>query len=134
MRIISYNLNGIRSATNKGFIEWLKIEPADIVCVQETQAAKDNVDQSMFNDIGYDDYWFSAQKKGYSGVAVFSKIKPTHVEYGTGHKVSDDEGRVIQLDFCDTWSTLIFPLEPVAMKGKRSNTRGSTNSMSISMA
>ena len=102
MRIISYNLNGIRSAINKGFIEWLKTGPADVVCVQETKAAKDNVDHRLFNDIGYEDYWFSAQKKGYSGVAVFSRIKPTHIEYGTGHKVSDDEGRVIQLDFGDT--------------------------------
>jgi exodeoxyribonuclease-3 len=101
MRIISYNVNGIRSAINKGFIEWLKTNPADIICIQETKAAKENVDHRLFNDIGYDDYWFSAQKKGYSGVAVFTKIKPDHVEYGTGHKVSDDEGRVIQLDFGD---------------------------------
>ena len=63
MRIISYNLNGIRSAINKGFIEWLKTDPADIVCIQETKAAKDNVDHKLFNDIGYEDYWFSAQKK-----------------------------------------------------------------------
>ena len=62
---------------------------------------KENVDHTLFNDLGYHDYWFSAQKKGYSGVAVFTKIKPDNVEYGTGHKVSDDEGRVIQLDFKD---------------------------------
>ncbi|RYY56548.1 MAG: exodeoxyribonuclease III [Chitinophagaceae bacterium] len=101
MRIISYNVNGIRAAIGKGLIEWLKTDPADIICLQETKAARDNVDHSLFNDLGYDDYWFSAQKKGYSGVAVFTKIKPDHVEYGTGHKVSDDEGRVIQLDFGD---------------------------------
>ena len=101
LRIISYNVNGIRAAMKKGFIDWLKTNPADIICVQETKAHKDNVDYKQFTDLGFYDYWFSAQKKGYSGVAVFTKIKPDHVEYGTGHKVSDDEGRVIQLDFGD---------------------------------
>ncbi|HET9434077.1 MAG TPA: exodeoxyribonuclease III, partial [Chitinophagaceae bacterium] len=92
MRIISYNINGIRSALNKGLLDWLKTNPADIICLQETKAAKENVDPTLFNNIGYEDYWFSAQKKGYSGVVVFTKIKPDRVEYGTGHKVSDDEG------------------------------------------
>ncbi|MBK7097152.1 MAG: exodeoxyribonuclease III [Sphingobacteriales bacterium] len=99
MRIISYNVNGIRAAINKGFIEWLKTDPADIVCVQETKALKENVNHKLFNDLGYEDYWFSAQKKGYSGVAVFTKIKPDKILYGTGHKISDEEGRVIQMDF-----------------------------------
>lgn len=102
MRIISYNVNGIRSAIKKGLLDWLKTNPADIICLQETKAAKDNVDPTLFNALGYEDYWFSAQKKGYSGVAVFTKIKPNHVQYGTGHKVSDDEGRVIQFDVGDT--------------------------------
>jgi len=101
LRIISYNVNGIRAAMKKGFIEWLQTNPADIICVQETKAHKDNVDHKQFTDLGFHDYWFSAQKKGYSGVAVFTKIKPDYIEYGTGHKVSDDEGRVIQLDFGD---------------------------------
>jgi exodeoxyribonuclease III len=101
LRIISYNVNGIRAAMKKGFIDWLKTDPADIICVQETKAQKDNVDHKQFTDLGFHDYWFSAQKKGYSGVAVFTKIKPDHVEYGTGHQTSDDEGRVIQLDFGD---------------------------------
>lgn len=99
MRIISYNVNGIRAAINKGFLEWLKTDPADIICLQETKAMKENVDHTPFSDLGYNNYWFSAQKKGYSGVAVFTKIKPDNVVYGTGHKVSDDEGRVIQMDF-----------------------------------
>jgi exodeoxyribonuclease-3 len=99
MRIISYNLNGIRAAMNKGLIAWLKTNPADIICIQETKAHKDNVDYKQFNDLGFHDYWFSAQKKGYSGVAVFTKQKPDAVTMGTGHKESDDEGRVIQLDF-----------------------------------
>jgi len=85
----------------KGFIDWLKTNPADIICIQETKAMKDNVDHKQFTNLGFHDYWFSAQKKGYSGVAVFTKLKPDHVEYGTGHKMSDDEGRVIQLDFGD---------------------------------
>jgi len=99
MRIISYNVNGIRAAMNKGFIEWLKTNPADIICVQETKAHKDNVDHKQFTDLGYHDYWYSAEKKGYSGVTVFTKIKPDNVQCGTGHKVSDDEGRVMHLDF-----------------------------------
>lgn len=101
MRIISYNLNGIRAALNKGFIEWLKTDPADIICIQETKAQKENVDHTLFNDLGYQDYWFSAQKKGYSGVAVLTKIKPDKIEYGNGSKSSDDEGRIIQLMFGD---------------------------------
>jgi len=101
MRIISYNVNGIRSAINKGFIEWLKTDPADIICIQETKALRDNVDHMQFTQLKYEDYWFSAQKKGYSGVAVFTKIKPDNVVYGNGHAVSDDEGRVIQMDFKD---------------------------------
>ena len=102
MRIISYNVNGIRAAMKKGFIDWLRTDPADVICVQETKAEKANIDHEEFNRLGYHDYWFSAQKKGYSGVAVFTKIEPRNVQYGTGHKVSDDEGRVIQLDFGDT--------------------------------
>lgn len=101
MRIISYNVNGIRAAITKGLLDWMKTDPADVICVQETKAMKENVDFTLFNKLGYQDYWFSAQKKGYSGVAVFTKIKPDKVEYGNGHGPSDDEGRVIQLDFGD---------------------------------
>jgi len=101
MKIISYNVNGIRAAIKKGFLDWLATHPADIVCVQETKALKEDVDHTPFTELGYHNYWFSAQKKGYSGVAVFTKRKPDHVEYGNGHGPSDDEGRVIQLDFGD---------------------------------
>ena len=99
MRIISYNVNGIRAAIKKGFLDWLKTNPADVICIQETKAVKEDVDHSSFTELGYHNFWFSAQKKGYSGVAVFTKIKPDKVEYGNGHGPSDDEGRVIQLDF-----------------------------------
>jgi len=102
LRIISYNVNGIRAAMNKGLCDWLKTNPADIICVQETKATKEGVNCKAFNDLGFMDYWFSAQKKGYSGVAVFTKVKPDNVVYGTGHKVSDEEGRVLQLDFGKT--------------------------------
>lgn len=99
MRVISYNVNGIRAAIRKGFIDWLKTDPADVICLQETKATKEDIDRNLLHELGYEDYWFSAQKKGYSGVAVFTKLKPDNVVYGTGHQVSDDEGRVIQLDF-----------------------------------
>lgn len=101
MRIVSYNVNGIRAAMKQGLIDWLKTDPGDIICLQETKAHRDNVDYKQFTDLNYYDYWFSAQKKGYSGVAVFTRIKPDNVVYGTGHQVSDEEGRVIQLDFGD---------------------------------
>lgn len=99
MRIISYNVNGIRSAIHKGFLEWLATDPADVVCVQETKAQQENVNCQPFEDLGYSHYWFSAQKKGYSGVAVFSKLRPDQVVYGDGNPLSDHEGRVIRLDF-----------------------------------
>lgn len=101
MRIISYNVNGIRAAIKKGFFDWLKTHPADVICLQETKATQHDVDTKQLDAMGYQHFWYSAQKKGYSGVAVFTKIKPDNVVYGTGHTVSDDEGRVIQLDFKD---------------------------------
>ncbi len=100
MRIISYNVNGIRAAINKGFVEWLQTDPADIICLQETKATQDDVDLSAIRAMGYEDHWFSASsKKGYSGVAIFTKIKPDKIVYGNGHAQSDDEGRVIQMQF-----------------------------------
>lgn len=101
MRIISYNVNGIRASIKKGFIDWLKTNPADIICVQETKAVQGDVDVKQIEAAGYHHYWFSAQKKGYSSVAIFTKIKPDNIEYGNGHGPSDDEGRVIQMDFKD---------------------------------
>lgn len=101
MRIISYNLNGIRAAVKKGFLDWLETNPADVICIQETKATQGDVDTKRLEELGFHHYWFSAQKKGYSGVAVFTKIKPDNVTYGNGHGPSDGEGRVIQLDFKD---------------------------------
>src|ERR1043165_2390012 len=101
MRIISYNVNGIRSAINKGFIEWLKTDPADVICLQEVKAEKGNVDHLAIEALGFHTYWFSAPKKGYSGVAVFTKRIPDAIFYGNGIMQSDAEGRVIRLDFGD---------------------------------
>ncbi len=102
MRIISYNVNGIRAAIKKGFVDWLKANPADVICLQETKASQENIDVKALEEIGFHHHWFSAQKKGYSGVAVFTKVKPDKVSIGTGHEMSDFEGRVIQLHFGDT--------------------------------
>ena len=100
MKIISYNVNGIRAAIKKGFLNWLVSEDPDIICLQEIKALKEQLDLSLFEQAGYPyHYWFSAQKKGYSGVAILSKRKPIHVEYGTGIESMDYEGRNIRLDF-----------------------------------
>ena len=100
MKIISYNVNGIRAAINKGFIDWLKSANPDVICLQEIKAMEDQLDLSLFEKAGYKhNYWFSAQKKGYSGVAILSKAEPDHVEFGTGIESMDFEGRNIRADF-----------------------------------
>ena len=100
MKIISYNVNGIRAAIKKGFLEWLKAANPDIICIQETKANKEQVPSEGFDLAGYPyQYWFSAQKKGYSGVAIFCKEKPNHIEYGTGIETMDFEGRNLRVDF-----------------------------------
>ncbi len=102
MNIISYNVNGIRAALKKGFIDWLLAANPDVVCIQETKAHKEQLDLTVFEEAGYPfHYWFSAQKKGYSSVAILSKTKPNHVEYGTGIASMDFEGRNLRLDFDD---------------------------------
>ncbi len=106
MKIISYNVNGIRAALKKGFIEWLQAANPDVLCLQETKAMKEQVDTTLFEEIGYKyQYWFSAQKKGYSGVAIFSKTEPKNVVYGTGIETMDFEGRNVRVDF-DTISIM----------------------------
>lgn len=115
MRIVSYNVNGLRSAMTKGFTEWLQSDPADIICLQEIKAHKDNVDYQQFEALGFEHYWYPAQKKGYSGVAVLTKIKPDNIQYGNGHMQSDAEGRVIRLDFGDI--TLINVYIPSGTSG-----------------
>ena len=100
MKIISYNVNGIRAALKKGFIDWLKSANPDVICLQEIKAQEDQLDLSVFENAGYHySYWFSAQKKGYSGVAILSKTEPTNVVFGTGIESMDFEGRNIRADF-----------------------------------
>lgn len=98
-KIISYNVNGIRSAANKGLLDWMVGVNPDIVCFQEIKANYQDLEESLLKPKGYTAYWNSAEKKGYSGVAVYSKRKPVHVEYGCGIERYDREGRIIRLDF-----------------------------------
>jgi exodeoxyribonuclease-3 len=101
MKIISYNVNGIRAALKKDWVEWLNAVNPDIVCLQETKAQEDQIDSELLLENGYHTYSFSAQKKGYSGVAILSKTKPNHVEYGCGIEKHDFEGRIIRADYDD---------------------------------
>lgn len=100
MKIVSYNVNGIRAALKKGFLDWLVAVDPDVVCLQEIKAQEDQLDLSVFEAAGYaNTYWYSAQKKGYSGVAILSKKEPDHVQFGTGIESMDFEGRNIRADF-----------------------------------
>lgn len=99
MKLISYNVNGIRSAMRKGFVEWLETENPDIIGLQEIKAQEKDIETAIFEDLGYELYWYPAVKKGYSGVAILTKIKPKSVKYGMSLNRYDDEGRMIQADF-----------------------------------
>lgn len=102
MRIISYNVNGIRAALNKGFLNWLQAADPDIICLQEIKATPEQIPLADFEAAGYPfHYWYPAQKKGYSGVAILSKTKPDYVQYGTGIEHMDFEGRNLRADFGD---------------------------------
>jgi exodeoxyribonuclease-3 len=100
LRIASYNVNGIRAALRKGFLEWLGHTDPDVICLQEIKANEHQLDLSLFEKAGYPyHYWFPAEKKGYSGVAILSRQKPDHVEVGTGIAYMDVEGRNLRADF-----------------------------------
>ncbi|SFU58179.1 exodeoxyribonuclease-3 [Pustulibacterium marinum] len=100
MKIISYNVNGIRAAIKKGFLDWLQMANPDVICLQEIKAQEDQLDLAVFEEAGYPyHYWYSAQKKGYSGVAILSKIEPKNVVFGTGIEYMDFEGRNLRVDF-----------------------------------
>ncbi len=101
MKIISYNLNGIRAAINKGFFDWVKEENPDVLCVQETKAQPDQIDTLQFAELGYKSYIHSAEKKGYSGVAIFTRQEPDRVVVGMNNPRYDAEGRVIRADYGD---------------------------------
>ncbi|MFM9946102.1 MAG: exodeoxyribonuclease III [Bacteroidia bacterium] len=99
LKVLTYNVNGIRSALTKNLLGFLEREQPDVACFQELKAMPVQIDNSLFERLGYNCYWFSAEKKGYSGVGILSKQKPKHVEYGIGHELFDYEGRIIRLDF-----------------------------------
>lgn len=105
IKIISYNLNGIRAAMKKGLVDWLQATPCDVFCVQETKAQPDQIEVEPLEALGYKAYLHSAEKKGYSGVATFSKIEPDLVEAGCGISRYDSEGRILRTDFGD-WTLL----------------------------
>ena len=99
MKILSYNVNGIRAALNKGFADWLNAAEPDVICLQETKAQEEQIDTALFEQLGYKHFWHSAQKKGYSGVAILTKTNPINVQEGTGIEHMDIEGRVIRADY-----------------------------------
>ncbi|MES2519518.1 MAG: exodeoxyribonuclease III [Bacteroidota bacterium] len=101
MKILTYNVNGIRSAISKGFAEWLKATDADMICLQEVKAEEHQIDKAIFEEMGYEIFWYAAEKKGYSGVAIFTKIKPKNIVHGCGIEIYDREGRVLRTDFDD---------------------------------
>jgi len=100
MKIISYNVNGIRAAIAKGFIEWLQAANPDVICLQEIKATEDQIPTLELSAAGYPfQYYYPAQKKGYSGVAILSKTEPKNVVFGTGIPYMDAEGRNLRIDF-----------------------------------
>jgi exodeoxyribonuclease-3 len=115
MTIFSFNVNGIRAAINKGFYEWFDTIKPDVLCLQEIKASPDQFDTEFFDKRGYKHYWFPAEKKGYSGVALISKIKPDFLEKGIRMPVYDSEGRIIRADFGDI--TIICAYFPSGTSG-----------------
>jgi exodeoxyribonuclease-3 len=99
MRIITANLNGIRSAAKKGFFDWMLAQSPDVVCLQETKSQEHQISEALWHPAGYHSYFFDAQKKGYSGVALYTRKKPDRVITGLGWSDVDNEGRYIQADF-----------------------------------
>ncbi len=99
MHFISWNVNGIRAVQKKGFLEWFAKEDPDVLCLQETKAEKSQLDEALVSVKGYHSFWCSAEKKGYSGTALYTKQKPLSVEYGIGKSEFDSEGRVILADY-----------------------------------
>jgi exodeoxyribonuclease III len=99
MKIVTYNINGIRAVLKKDFVGWVTSVKPEVLCLQEIKALAEQVDLSRFEELGYHVNWHPAEKKGYSGVAILTKQKPTHVEHGCGVEKYDAEGRVLRADF-----------------------------------
>ena len=108
MKIVSYNLNGIRSAINKGLLDWLQTENPDVFCIQESKAQPEQIDTLAMQELGYHSYIHSAEKKGYSGVCIFSKQVPDRVVAGMGIYAYDSEGRVLRADFGDITIVCVY--------------------------
>lgn len=108
MKIVSYNLNGIRSAINKGLLSWLQTENPDVFCIQESKAQPEQIDTLAMQELGYHSYIHSAEKKGYSGVCIFSKQVPDRVVAGMGIYAYDSEGRVLRADFGDITIVCVY--------------------------
>ena len=108
MKIVSYNLNGIRSAMSKGLLDWLARENPDVFCIQESKAQPEQIDTLAFSELGYHAYLHSAEKKGYSGVGIFSKQEPDRVVVGMGLPRYDSEGRVLRADFGDVTVVCVY--------------------------
>lgn len=102
MKIISYNVNGLRAAISKGFLKWLEKEKPDLISLQEIKMQEDQVDKKIFESMGYHQVWHAAEKKGYSGVAILTRHKPDFYSTGIGIPEFDFEGRLIRLDIGDT--------------------------------
>jgi exodeoxyribonuclease III len=106
----SFNVNGLRAAFKKGFIEWLKVSKPDVICLQEIKVTPDLLDLEFLSELGYVHFWFPAEKRGYSGVAIFSKIVPDFVQLGMNQPMYDCEGRLIRMDIGDvTLLAVYFP-------------------------
>ncbi|MBO0947605.1 exodeoxyribonuclease III [Fibrella forsythiae] len=101
MRLVTYNVNGIRAAIKNGLIDWLRENPVDVLCLQEVKATHDVVDLTLLDELGYTYHWHAAEKKGYSGVATFAKIPADKAVLGCGLAHYDCEGRVLRTDFGD---------------------------------
>ncbi|MFZ2315986.1 MAG: exodeoxyribonuclease III [Gammaproteobacteria bacterium] len=108
LKVITANLNGIRSAVRKGFFTWLHNQNADVVCVQELKAQEADIADEQFRLEGYHGHFHYAQKKGYSGVAVYSRIKPQNVVTGLGWDVADNEGRYVAIDLGKVWVASLY--------------------------
>ena len=115
-KIISYNVNGIRAALKKGLMDWIKVVNPDIICLQEIKANQDQIPLFEFEEAGFTNYWFSAMKKGYSGVAILTREEPDQVIYGMDMPLYDDEGRLLRADYGDT--TLISVYHPSGSSGE----------------
>ena len=116
MKIISYNVNGIRAAIAKGLLDWLKATGPDIVCFQEIKAQPEQIPVLEFELLGYKHYWFPAAKKGYSGVGILTRREPDKVVYGMGHETYDQEGRVLRADYGDV--TVLSVYHPSGTTGE----------------